>query len=278
MSKSLKLTLDILIGAAIPILVLKYGTAPLGALRAYLTAAMIPVVWVLLDLLVITRRFNFITAFVGLTSLMRGALAFWYVDGLLFAVKDSVSYVVSFLVFGVTALLGSPVTRAIALQGLSPDTTEREQQMNRLLDEPTVGSAMKKAGILIGVTNLAAGAVNFVINYRMVLAPFNTPAFNDQVANVNAITRFVLVLPDMVAIFFAFSMMYKAMYALLPANEGTDPDAGEFWTLLARRENALALAAAAGEGSAAARAAAALAAEDVRSRAARQAREEFGLS
>jgi hypothetical protein len=273
MSKSLKLTLDILIGAAIPILVLKYGTAPLGALNAYLTAAMIPVVWVLLDLLVITRRFNFITAFVGLTSLMRGALAFWYVDGLLFAVKDSVSYVVSFLVFGVTALLGSPVTRAIALQGLSPDTPEREQQMKRLLDEPTVGSAMKKAGILIGVTNLAAGAVNFVINYRVVLAPFNTPAFNDQVANVNAITRFVLVLPDMVAIFFAFSMMYKAMYALLPADQGSDADAGEFWTLLARREAALVTAGDAGVANSAV-----LDADDVHSRAARQAREEFGLS
>jgi hypothetical protein len=227
---------------------------------------MIPVVWVLLDLLVITRRFNFITAFVGLTSLMRGALAFWYVDGLLFAVKDSVSYVVSFLVFGVTALLGSPVTRAIALQGLSPDTPEREQQMNRLLDEPTVGSAMKKAGILIGVTNLAAGAVNFVINYRMVLAPFNTPAFNDQVANVNAITRFVLVLPDMVAIFFAFSMMYKAMYALLPADDAVPGGANEFWTLLAEREARLAAGAAA------------MPATDVSSRAARQAREEFGLS
>ena len=113
MSKTLKLMLDILIGAAIPILVLKYGTASLGPLNAYLTAAMIPVVWVLLDLLVITRRFNFITAFVGLTSLMRGGLAFWYVDGLLFALKDSASYVVSFLVFGATALLGSPVTRSM---------------------------------------------------------------------------------------------------------------------------------------------------------------------
>jgi hypothetical protein len=265
MSKTLKLRLDVLIGAAIPILVLKYGTAPLGTLNAYLTAAMIPVAWVLIDLLVITRRFNFITAFVGLTSLMRGALAFWYVDGLLFAVKDSASYVVSFLVFGVTALVGVPVTRAIALQGLGPDTPQREQQMNRLLDEPTVGQAMRKAGILIGVTNLAAGAVNFLINYRMVLAPFNTPAFNDQVANVNAITRFVLVLPDMIAIFFAFSMMYKAMYELLPADDGAGSAADEFWRLLARREESLA------EG------AAALATSDVQSRAARQAREEFGL-
>ena len=270
MSKTLKLALDILIGAVAPVVILKYGTAPLGTLNAYLLAALVPVVWVLLDLLVITRRFNFITSFVGLTSLMRGALAFWYVDGLLFALKDSVSYVVSFLVFGATALFGSPVTRAIALQGLSPDTPEREQQMERLLDEPTVGHAMKKAGILIGVTNLAAGAVNFVINYRMVLAPFNTAAFNDQVANVNAITRFVLVLPDMVAIFFAFSMMYKAMYALLPADEGADQDAGEFWTLLARREDALAKA----EGASAA----SLEADDAQHRAARQAREEFGLS
>ncbi len=275
MSKTLKLMLDILIGAAIPIAVLKYGTEPLGALNAYLTAAMIPVGWVLLDLLVITRRFNFITSFVGLTSLMRGALAFWYVDGLLFALKDSVSYVVSFLVFGATALMGSPVTRAIALQGLSPDTPDRERQMDRLLDEPTVGRAMQKAGILIGVTNLAAGAVNFAINYRMVLAPFNTPAFNDQVANVNAITRFVLVLPDMVAIFFAFSLMYKAMYALLPADAGTDPNDGDFWTLLARREDAMPVGTP-GDATGAATDEALAAA--VHSRAARQAREEFGLS
>jgi hypothetical protein len=131
---------------------------------------------------------------------------------------------------------------------------------------------MKKAGILIGVTNLAAGAVNFVINYRLVLAPFNTPAFNDQVANVNAITRFVLVLPDMVAIFFAFSMMYKAMYALLPANHGGDSDAGDFWTLLARREDAVTLVTT-GDANGAA-----LGADDVHTRAVRQAREEFGLS
>jgi len=114
--------------------------------------------------------------------------------------------------------------------------------------------------------------VNYVINLRMVVAPFNTPAFNDQVANVNAITRIVLVLPDMIAIFFAFSMMYKAMYALLPADEGTGPDAGEFWTLLARREDAMARMKAgdASDG--------AVGVDDAQHRAARQAREEFGLS
>jgi hypothetical protein len=271
MSKSLKLTLDILIGAVAPVLILKYGTAPLGTLPAYLAAALVPVAWVLLDLFVISRRFNFITTYGGASAIMRGALAFWYVDGALFAFKDSASFLLAFVVFGLTALMGTPVTRSIALQGLDPDTPERAQQMDRLLDEPTVRRAMKQSALLIGATNLVAGVINYVINYRMVVAPFNTPAFNDQVANVNAITRIVLVLPDMLALFFAFSLMYKAMYALLPAEEGADPDAGEFWVLLARREDAMALVRAGEPGGAA------LGETDVQTRAARQAREEFGL-
>jgi hypothetical protein len=85
---------------------------------------------------------------------------------------------------------------------------------------------------------------------------------------VNAITRIVLVLPDMVALFFAFSLMYKAMYALLPASSEKDPDAGEFWALLERREAALRLPSD-GQGS--------LADASAQSMARQQAREEFGL-
>lgn len=270
MSKLLKLTLDILIGAAAPVLILKYGTAPLGTLPAYLTAALVPVVWVLLDLFVISRRFNFITTYGGASAIMRGALAFWYVDGALFAFKDSASYLLAFVVFGLTAFWGTPVTRSIALQGFDPDTPERQAQMQRLLDEPTVFRAMKQAALLIGVTNLLAGLVNYAINLRMVVAPFNTPLFNDQVANVNAITRIVLVLPDMLALFYAFNLMYKAMYALLPGGQEKDADAAEFWELLEQREVALAARGAAANGSS-------LAVNTVDSMARKQARGEFGL-
>ncbi|MFY7922973.1 MAG: VC0807 family protein [Gemmatimonas sp.] len=269
MSKSLKLTLDILIGAVAPVLILKYGTAPLGTLPAYLAAALVPVAWVLLDLLVISRRFNFITTYGGASAIMRGALAFWYVDGALFAVKDSASYLLAFLVFGLSALIGRPVTRSIALQGLDPDTAERAGQLQRLLNEASVLRAMKRAGLIIGLTNLGAGLANYLINVRMVTAPFGTPLFNDQVANVNAITRIVLVLPDMLALFFAFSLMYKAMYALLPASSENAPDAGEFWELLERREAALRQPSH-GTGS--------LATATAHSMARQQAREEFGLS
>ena len=270
MSKSVKLTLDIIIGAVLPVVILKYGTAPLGTLPAYLAAALIPVAWVLLDLFVITRRFNFITTYGGMGAILRGALAFWYVSGALFAFKDSASYLLAVIIFGGTLFVGKPVTRAIAMQGLSPDTPERKVAMDRLLDEPSVVVKLRQATLAIAATNLGAGLFNYWINFRMVTAQFGTPVFNDQVANVNAITRVALVLPDMLALFWAFSIMYKAIYALLPADEGGDPKDGDFWELVARREDALAMGKAA-------ELEAGTDAEAV-ARANRQARGDFGLA
>jgi hypothetical protein len=265
MPKSFKLVLDILIGAVVPYLILKFGTEPLGTLPAYLLAALVPVVYVLLDLFVITRRFNFITSYAGFSAIMRGALAFWYVDGALFAFKDSASYLLATLVFGGSYFLARPVTRVIAMQGLSPETPAQEESLDRLLDEAPVLRALRQSTLVIAAVNLLCGVANYFINLGMVTAPFNTPAFNDQVANVNAITRVALLIPDMIALFWAFSLMYKAMFTLLPSSpEGAKNE--DFWDLVRQREDAL---------SAGRRAAAdeltALAMAN------RQAREEFGL-
>ncbi len=239
MNNSFKLGLDIVLGAVAPILILKYGTAPLGTLPAYLVAAMVPVGWVTLDLLVITRRFNFITSYVGFTAILRGALAFWYVDGQLWAIKDTISYMVAAVVFGGSAFLSKPVTRAIGMQGLVPETPEQANALEGLLDERPVLRALRQSAVIIGVTNLLCGVANYIINLRMVVAPFNTPAFNDQVANVNAITRVALMIPDMLALFWAFSLMYKAIYKLLPKSSSTVENEN-FWDLVAERELILA--------------------------------------
>ncbi len=76
MNRSLKLALDILLDAVVPILVLSYLSEPLGAVPAYLPLALVPMGWVVVDLLFVTRRLNFITAFLGLNALVRGLLAF----------------------------------------------------------------------------------------------------------------------------------------------------------------------------------------------------------
>jgi hypothetical protein len=265
MSKTQKLGLDLLMGLVVPYVVLKYGTGPLGTLPAYLLAALIPVAYVLIDLLAITRRFNFITSYGGLSAVMRGALAFWYVDGALFAFKDSISFLLAVIVFGGSFFLAKPVTRAIAVQGLSPETPEQTASLNALLEEPPVLRALRFSTLIIAATNLFCGAANYMINFRMVTAPFNTPAFNEQVANVNAITRFTLVIPDMIALYFAFSLMYKAMYSLLPPPVPGRKEEN-FWDLVREREEALAEGRRiAGEEAAAG------------ALASRQAREEFGL-
>ena len=206
MKKAIKLTLDIVLGAIAPVAILKYGTAPLGTLPAYLLAALVPVAWVLIDLFLITRHFNFISSYSGFSAIMRGALAFWYVSGWLFALKDSASYAVALLVFGGSAFLAKPVTRSIAFQGLGPDTPARERALDRMLDQPSVQKTLRNSALIIGATNGLAGIANYLLNIRIVVAPFNTPAFNDQVANVNAITRIALALPDMLEPVETFAM------------------------------------------------------------------------
>jgi hypothetical protein len=273
MKKSIKLTLDIVLGAVAPVVILKYGTAPLGTLPAYLIAALVPVAWVLIDLLLITRHFNFISSYSGFSAIMRGALAFWYVSGWLFALKDTASYAVAVLVFGGSAFLPKPVTRSIAFQGLGPDTPARERALDRMLDQPTVQATLRNAALIIGATNGLAGIANYLLNYKIVTAPFNTPAFNDQVANVNAITRVALALPDMLALFWAFSMMYKAMYK--PPDDGTAATAGDFWELLDLRDSMMATAATDDPAVASKRTPESVVA--LQSRANKQARGEFGV-
>jgi hypothetical protein len=109
MSRNTKLFLDILMGAVIPILILNYLSGPLGAPAAYLVSALIPVGWVFVDLLLITRRFNVITSYIGLSAIVRGALAFWFVDGWLFALKDTAGQIVASLVFVGSVAVGWPI-------------------------------------------------------------------------------------------------------------------------------------------------------------------------
>ena len=82
-----KLALDIVMGAVVPILILNNLTKPLGAPVAYVLAALVPVTYVLVDTFFISRRFNVITSYVALSAIMNGILAFWFVDGALYALN-----------------------------------------------------------------------------------------------------------------------------------------------------------------------------------------------
>lgn len=49
MNSTVKLVLDILIGAVIPIVILNTLNEPLGTVTTYIVAALVPVAWVFID-------------------------------------------------------------------------------------------------------------------------------------------------------------------------------------------------------------------------------------
>ncbi len=236
MSRSTKLILDIAMGAVVPILILNYLTRPLGAVNAYILSALVPVAWVFADLLFITRRFNFITSYVGLSAIVRGVLAFWLVDGLLFAIKDSAGFIVAVLVFGGSILVARPIMRYFLAQSLDPDTPAKQASLDKLLDERPVHRALVLGTVVILAGNALAGLVNFYLNLIIVTAPVRTEEFNLQVARVNAITRIALTIPEMLAFGLAFWLLYRALFAHLPREQGKDQLESDFWELVRLRE------------------------------------------
>jgi hypothetical protein len=245
MKQSTKLFLDIGIGAVVPILVLNFLTPKPGAPPtfgfittpvAYVIAALIPVAWVFFDLLFLTRKFNFITSYIGLGAIINGIVAFWFVDGLLYAIKDNMSLIVTTALFAISALIGRPVFQFFFAQSVAPDTPERERSLAALLHEPNIPSKINIATWLVVLANIVAAVINFFLNLRIVTAAFGTAEFNSQVAQVNAITRILLPIPNFVVFAIGFWIVYREIFRHLP-QEGDKPQLeSDFWTLIRLRE------------------------------------------
>ncbi len=219
-----------------PILILSYLSDPLGAVPAYLLSALIPVGWVLVDLFFLSRRFNFITAFLGLNAIVRGLLAFWFVDGALYALKDTLGSILIVVVFGGSLLLGHPLLGAFVAQALDPRTPQQETSLEHLFAERPLARTLFISTAGLALLNAATGAINFLLNLWMVTASFGTGEFNSQVARVNAVTRLTLGIPEFVVmglmIWWVIYSLYSRLYSRLPdASRQSD-----FWELVEAQE------------------------------------------
>jgi hypothetical protein len=237
MSRSVKLALDLVMGAVLPIVVLNTLTAPLGAPLAYVIAALIPVGWVLLDLLAITRQFNAITAVAGLTALGNGALAFWFVDGVLFALKDTVGLLLYAALLAGSIAIGKPFLGPLFAQAVGATTPEQRHALDPVLCEPPVKRALSRGTLAVVAATLLAAAANIWLNIQIVTAAFGTEAFNQQVAQVNAITRLAFPIVTVGALGLAVLATYRAVFACLPAlPEGQAWHEADIWELLRQRQ------------------------------------------
>lgn len=116
-------------------------------------------------------------------------------------------------------------------QGLAPDTPEREENLNALTNRPDVRRALRQGTLALLIANILTGIANFWLNLVIVVAPFGTEVFNQQVAQVNAITRIALTIPELIAFGIAFWMLWQAVGQIFSGHEGPDND--DFWAALA---------------------------------------------
>jgi hypothetical protein len=227
-----KLLLDIVIGAFVPILILNNLTRPLGAPLAYVLAALVPVSYVLIDTFALSRRFNAITTYVASTAIMNGVLAFWFVDGWQYALKDTAGLIFASGLFFGSLLLGRPMFEFFAAQVFQPDTPQKDRALRALCAKPIVRQGLITATVIVGAANVALGIVNFLLNVNIVIAPFGTESFNAQVAQVNAITRVLFPVVSLGVFAGAFYLVYRAFFQVLPSEAGKSQFESEFWDLV----------------------------------------------
>ena len=203
---------------------------------AYLLSSLIPVGWVMADLFFLSRRFNFITAFLGLNAIVRGLLAFWFVDGVLYALKDTVGSILIAVLLGGSLVLGHPLLGAFVAQALDPRTPQQEASLEHLFAERPVARTLLISTAGLALLNAATAAINFVLNLWIVTAPFGTGEFNSQVARVNAVTRLTLGIPEFVVmglvIWWVIYFLNSRLYSRLPDVGGRI----DFWELVEAQE------------------------------------------
>lgn len=233
-----KLILDIVMGAVIPILILNNFARLTGSsdTLAYVFAAMVPVAYVLIDTFFISRRFNVITSYVALSTIVSGVLVFWFVDGVRFALKDTAALIVAVFVFIGSMLIGKPMMQFFAAQVFQADTPDKHSKLTTLLALPNVRKTLFLSTAIVAVYNVIAAVVNFLLNLNIVIAKFGEAAFNTQVAQVNAITRVAFTIASLVAFGIAFALIYRAVFKVLPKEKGKSQFESDFWELVGQSD------------------------------------------
>jgi hypothetical protein len=170
----------------------------------YIIASLIPVTYIAIDLFR-TRVFNPVTLLAGSGALAGGALALFRFEGAAFALKDSYRHILTALVMGGSLVLGTPFFKFMLKVGLgAASPPEKQGFLERILNAPNTIKGLRYATIIMMLEGLVFGAVNFVVNFRIVTGKFGTKEFNAQIATANT----TLYLPSLIATFIALGFAY----------------------------------------------------------------------
>jgi uncharacterized membrane protein len=103
-----------------------------------------------------------------LNAIVRGLLAFWFVDGALYAFKDTIGSILMALVFGGSLLAGRPLLGAFVAQVLDPRTPGQEASLERLFSERHVAKILLVSTAMVASLNAVTALINFLLNLWIV--------------------------------------------------------------------------------------------------------------
>lgn len=186
------------------------GSGTTGNIRAYLIAALIPVGYVLWDILV-NRNVSPVALIGGAGALVSGALAFWYVDGFWYAIKDSARSYLTAILFLISAATPVPLFR-VFLDAASIGESEADRSATQqAMRDPKVHRGLVLATVAFALVDLVGGIINSIVNYGRVVAKFGSDTFNAQIAEVNAIMRIPSLAISLVGVAIAIWLVQRAV-------------------------------------------------------------------
>lgn len=216
-----KLILDIVMGAAIPLAILKWGGGALqaqgwsemaGQRAAFITAGLIPALYVLWDVFFYTKRFNAITTVVAITAVTQGGTSLFKVQGVVHALQDTSGTIVNFLLFAGSLMIGRPIVQYFAVQVLEPKPGKEESLVWKMILSPgPVRKSVYLGTLLVLTEQVVRGVANFLVNWYRVTADFGTSDFTSQKASVGAMLMFPFMITSMGALILAVGMVLRAV-------------------------------------------------------------------
>jgi len=201
-----------ILGSGISVADTVFGGGTAGNIRSYLLAALIPVAYVLWDLLV-NRNVSPVALIGGVGAIFSGALAFWYVDGFWYAIKDSARSYLTGILFLISAATSVPLFRVFLDATSIGESPEHRAATAQAMRDPAVHKGLVLGTVVFAVFDLIGGVINSIVNYGRVVAKFGSDAFNAQVAEVNALMRVPSLALSLVGVFAAVWLVQRAVKA-----------------------------------------------------------------
>jgi hypothetical protein len=189
---------NILINIVIPALILSKLSSEqrLGPLGALLAALSFPLGYFLFSL-VQTRKTNFISVLGFVSILLSGSFGLLQLSGTWFAVKEAAIPALIGVATVVSLKTKYPLVKTLLFNDQVIDVPLVESHLDEKGQRPAFERLLVLTTWLLAASFLLSAVLNFILAIVLLKSPSGTPAFNEELGKMTALSYPVIVIPSM---------------------------------------------------------------------------------